>query len=82
MYPKPQENHTSDVHNFVYNKQQAFKQAFELVRWNLNEKQKRRIPIYDKKVHGPTYKEVQNVLLCHPAIAVGTTSQFAIEGTL
>ena len=29
------------------------------------------------KVHGPTYKEGQNVLLYHPVIAVGTTSKFA-----
>ena len=25
MYHKPQENHTSDIHNFVHNKQQAFR---------------------------------------------------------
>ena len=43
----------------------------------MNEKQKRRNAIYNKKVHGPTYKEGQNVLLYHPAIAVGTTSKFA-----
>ena len=40
MYPKPQENETTDIHEFVYNKQQAFQRAFELVRRNLNEKQK------------------------------------------
>ena len=60
----------------MYNKQQAFQRAFELVRRNLNEKQKRRNAIYNKKVHGPTYKEGQKVLLCHSAIAVGTTSKF------
>ena len=77
MYPKPQENHTGDIHEFVHNKQQAFQRAFELVRRNLNEKQKRRNAIYNKKVHGPTYKEGQKVLLYHPAVAVGTTSKFA-----
>ena len=30
-----------------------------------------------KKVHGPTNKKGQKVLLYHPAIAVGTTSKFA-----
>ena len=77
MYPNPQENTTTDIHEFVHNKQQAFQRAFELVRRNLNEKQKRRNAIYNKKVHGPTYKEGQKVLLYHPAIAVGTTSKFA-----
>ena len=77
MYRKPQENETTDIHEFVHNKQQAFQRAFELVRRNLNEKQKRSKAIYKKKVHGPTYKEEQKVLLYHPAIAVGTTSKFA-----
>ena len=77
MYPNPQENSTTDIHEFVHKKQQAFQRAFELVRRNLNEKQKRRNAIYNKKVHGPTYKEGQKVLLYHPAIAVGTTSKFA-----
>ena len=43
MYPKSQENHTSDILDFVHYKQQAFKRLFELVRWNLNEKRKRRV---------------------------------------
>ena len=77
MYPKPQENETTDIHEFVYNKQQAFQRAFELVRRKLNEKQKRRNAIYNKKAHGPSYKEGQKVLLYHPAIVVGTTSKFA-----
>ena len=77
MYPIPQENITTDIHEFVYNKQQTFQRAFELVRRNLNEKQKRRNAIYNKKVHGPKYKEGQKVLLYHPAIVVGTTSKFA-----
>ena len=77
MYPNPQENVTTDIHELVHNKQQAIQQAFELVRRNLNEKQKRRNAIYNKKVHGPTYKEGQKVLLYDPAIAVGTTSKFA-----
>ena len=77
MYLNPQENKTNDSHEFVHNKQQAFQRAFELVRRNLNKKQKRQKFIYTKKVHGPTYKERQKVLLYHPAIAAGTTSKFA-----
>ena len=77
MCPTAQENVTTDIHEFVHNKQQAFQRAFELVRRNLDEKQKRRNAIYNKKVHGPTYKEGQTVLLYHPVLAVGTTSKFA-----
>ena len=35
MYPNPQENVATDIHEFVHNKQQAFLRAFELVRRNL-----------------------------------------------
>ena len=61
----------------MHSKQQAFQRAFELVRRKLNEKQKRQNAIYNKKVHGPTYKEGQKALLYHPASVVGTTSEFA-----
>ena len=77
MYPDPKENTMTDIHDFAHNKQQAIQRAFELVRRNLNEKQKRRNAIYNKKIHVPSYKEKQKVLLYHPAIAVGTTSKFA-----
>ena len=62
MYPNPQENEATDIHEFVQKKQQAFQRAFEFVRRNLNEKQNRRNAIYIKKVHGPIYKEGQKVL--------------------
>ena len=77
MYPNPQEITITDIHEIVHNKQQAFQRAFELVRRKLNGNQKRRNAIYNKKLHGPTYKEEQKVLLYHPAITVGTTSKFA-----
>ena len=77
MYHNPQENETTDIHEFVHNKEQAFRRAFELVQRNLKKKQKRRNATYNKKVHGPKYKEGQKILLYHPAIAVGTTSKFA-----
>ena len=49
MYPSLQEIETTDIHGFVHNKQRAFQRAFELVLLNLNEKQKRRNAIYNKK---------------------------------
>ena len=77
MYPNPQEKKTTDIHELVHNKRRAFQRAFERVRRNLNEKQKRRNAIYNKEVYGPAYKEGQKVLLYHPVIVVGTTSEFA-----
>ena len=50
MYPNLQQNETADIHEFVHNKQQALQRAFQLIRRNLNEKQKRRNAIYDQKV--------------------------------
>ena len=41
-----QENETTDNHEFVYNKKQAFQRAIELVRQNLDEKRKQRNAIY------------------------------------
>ena len=76
MYPNPQKNEITDIHEFVHKKQQTFQRAFKLVRRNLKEKQKRRNAINNKKVHGPTYKEGQKVLLYHPAVTVGRTSTF------
>ena len=70
MYPNPQENETTDTHDFQHKKWQAVQQAFELVRRNLNEKQTPRNAIYIRKVHSLTYKEGQQVLFCHPAIAI------------
>ena len=38
MYPNPQENAITDIHEVVHNKQQAFQRAFELVQCSLNKK--------------------------------------------
>ena len=53
MYPNPQENEIIDIRDLVHSKQQAFQGAFELVRRNLNEKQKRRNAVYNKKSPRP-----------------------------
>ena len=37
MYPNRQERETTDIHEFVHNKQAAFQRSFELVRSNFNE---------------------------------------------
>ena len=38
MYPNAQGNEATDIREFMRNEQQAFQQAIELVRRNLNEK--------------------------------------------
>ena len=63
MYPNPQDNETTDIHELVQIKRQAFQRHFEVVRRNLNEKQKRRSAIYSKKFHGPAYKVGQSFAL-------------------
>ena len=40
MYPNPQENEITVIHEFVHNKQQTFQRVSELILSNLNEKQK------------------------------------------
>ena len=59
-YPNPQENETNDIHEFVHNKQQAFQRAVEIVRRNLNGKQKRRNAIYSKKSSRPNIQRRTN----------------------
>ena len=48
LYPKPEKNNTTDIHDFLHNKRQAFQRVDELVRRNFNEKQKPRNAIYKK----------------------------------
>ena len=76
MFPNPQEIETTDIHEFLHNKQETFQRVFELVRRNLKENQKCRNAIYSKKVQGPTYIKGQKILLYQPANAVGKTSKF------
>ena len=75
MCPKPQINKTTDIHEFVHNKQQAFQRASEPVRRNLNEKQKRRNATYSFMAQHT--KKGQNLLLYDPTIAVGATFKMA-----
>ena len=42
MYLNPQQIKTTNLHESVHNKKQAFQRAFQLVRRKLTEKQKRR----------------------------------------
>ena len=59
-----------DVYDWVLQKE-VFRQAYELVRRNATTQQRRRNNLYNKRVHGPTYKEGEHVSLHHPVVPVG-----------
>ena len=76
MFPSPESDCTTNVHEFVHQRKQAFPRAFALVRDNLNKNQRRRNAIYNHKVHGPTYRDGQEVLLHTPVVPVGQSPKF------
>ena len=61
----------TDVHDWVSRKEEAFRQACELVRRNATTQQRRRNNLYNKCVHGPTYKDGEHVLLHYPVVQPG-----------
>ena len=77
MYPPPPSTTTIDVHDWVSQKEKAFRQAYELVRRNETTQQRRRNNLYNKRVHGPTYKEGEYVLLHYPVVPVGKSPKLA-----
>ena len=63
MYRPPQSTTPILVHDWISQKEEAFRQAYELVRRNATAQQRRRNSLCNKRVHGPTYKEGEHVLL-------------------
>ena len=70
MYRPPPGTTPVDVNDWVLQKEEAFGQAYELVRRNATTQQRRRNNLYNKRVHGPTYKEGEYVLLHYPVVPV------------
>ena len=66
-----------DVKDWVSQKEEAFRQAYELVRRNANSQQRRRKNLYNKRVHGRTYKEGEHVLLHHPVVQPGKSPKLS-----
>ena len=56
---------------------EALRQAYELVRRNATTQQRRRNNLYNKRVHGPTYKEGEYVLLHYPVVPVGKSPKLS-----
>ena len=77
MYPPPPSTTPILVHDLVSQKAEAFRQAYELVRRKTTSQQRRRNNLYNKRVHGPTYKEGEYVLLHYPVVLVGKSPKLA-----
>ena len=77
MYRPPPSTTPIDVHDWVSQKQEAFRQAYELVRRNSTVQQRRRNNLYNKRVHGPTYKEGKHVLLHYPVVQPGRSPKLS-----
>ena len=77
MYRPPPSTTPVDVNDWVSQKEEAFRQAYELVRRNATSQQRRRNNLYNKRVHGPTYKEGEYVLLHYPVVPVGKSPKLS-----
>ena len=77
MYRPPTSTTPIDVHHWVSQKEEAFRQAYELVRRNATAQQRRRNNLYNKRVHGPTYKEGEQVLLHYPVAQPGKSPKLS-----
>ena len=71
MFRPPPSTTPIVVHDWVSQKEEACRQAYELVRRNATTQQRRRNNLYNKRVHGPTYKDGEYVLLHYPVVQPG-----------
>ena len=76
MYPSPNDHLPSSTNEFVSARKLAFQKAYESARLTLNQSQKRRNALYNRKVHGPLYQKGQKVLLHSPVVPVGKSPKF------
>ena len=77
MYRLPPSTTPTDVHDWVSEKKEAFRQAYELVRRNATTQQRRCNNLYNKRVHGPTYKEGEYVLRHYSVVPVGKSPKLS-----
>ena len=77
MYRPPPSATPLDVHDWVSQKGEAFRQAYELVQRNATSQQRRRNNLYNKRAHGATYKEGEYVLLHYPVVRVGKSPKLS-----
>ena len=75
-YPNPSDQPRNDILEFVFARQVRFRKAYDSARTALNFNQRRRIALYNRKVHGPNYQVNQKFLLHNPVVPVGKSSKF------
>ena len=71
MYPPPENHVPTNINEYVMTQQQKFHQPFELVRRSTTAQKRRRNAHYNRKVHGPTYKEDDFVPLYYDVTVTG-----------
>ena len=77
MYQPPEHSEPSSLKKQVLERQEAIRKAFELVRRNTTAQQLRRSALYNRKVHGPVYKEGDCVLLHYPVTPPGCSPKLS-----
>ena len=77
MYRPPPCTTPIDVHDCVSEKEKPFRQAYELVRRKATTQQLHRNNLYNKRVHGPTYKESEHVLLHYRIVQPGLSPKLS-----
>ena len=77
MHRPPPSTTPIDDHDWVSRKKKAFRQAYELFRRNATAQQRRRNFLYNKRLHGPTYKGGEYVLLHYPIIQPGESPKLS-----
>ena len=78
MYRPPPSTTPLDVRDWVLQKEEVFRQAYEFVRRNATAQQRRRNNLYNKRVHGATYKEGEHVPLNYPVAQPGKSPKLSL----
>ena len=76
MFPSPNDHPPPSTNEFGSARKLAFQKVYESARSTLNQSQKTRNALYNRKVHGPFYQEVQKVLLHSPVVPVVKSPKF------
>ena len=77
MYPPPESNVPTNLNEYVMTQQRKFHQAFKLVRRNTRAQQRRRNALYNRKVHGPTYRANEFDLLHYDVTVTGQSPKLS-----
>ena len=77
MYPPPESHVPANINEHVMTQQRKFHQVFELVRRNTTAQQRRCNALYNRKVHGPTYRANEFVLLHYDVTVTGQSPKLS-----